>query len=408
MGSGWWDRRIPDYGDVRDPVVRARYGFLEGYVSIAGNLLLFVVKVAMGLFIGSIALYADGVHSLSDVATSAVVILGFRIASKPPDADHPFGHGRVEYIATLVIAVLLAITGIEFIMASVDKLRDPTSFTNEGYAVAIALVVMASAVAKEAMARYSLAISRRIRSEVLDADAWHHRSDAISSVGVALAIVGSSYGLTWLDPAFGIVVAIAIILVAYRLVRTASSSLLGKAPAPDLVEEIGRVARRTEGVEGVHDIAVHDYGSQKVITLHAEVREDIVLDEAHEIGDRLDARIMEVTSFPTIVHLDPLGSVPGEVKMRRVLESTMEAEPRIVSYHRVQVLRRSGRDEITLHLIVDSEMTVDESHEMCHRLEDSLAELHGPCKVIIHFEPCVNDCVVCRIECENRDRADTG
>ena len=408
MGSGWWDRRIPDYGNVSDPAVRARYGFLEGYVSIAGNVLLFVVKVTLGLFIGSIALLADGVHSLSDVATSAVIILGFRIASKPPDADHPFGHGRVEYIATLVIAILLAITGIEFIMASVDKLHDPTSLENEGYAMAIALVVLASAVAKEAMARYSSAISRRIGSEALEADAWHHRSDAISSVGVALAIVGSSYGLTWLDPIFSIVVAIIIIFVAYRLVRTASSSLIGQAPTPDLVEEIGRVARGTEGVEGVHDIAVHDYGSQKVITLHAEVREDMVLEEAHEIADRLDARLIEVTSFPTIVHLDPQGSVPSEVKMRMVLEPALKAEPRVVSYHRVQVLHRSGRDEISLHLIVDRHMSVEESHEMCHRLENSLAELHGPCKVIIHFEPCVDDCVVCQIECENKDGADTG
>ena len=408
MDSGWWDRRIPDYGDVSDPAVRARYGFLEGYISIAGNVLLSVVKLALGLFIGSIALVADGVHSLSDVATSAVVILGFRIASKPPDADHPFGHGRVEYIATLVIAILLAITGIEFIMASVDRLRDPTSLENEEFAMAIAMVVLASAVVKEAMARYSLAMSRRIKSEVLEADAWHHRSDAISSVGVAIAIVGSSYGLTWLDPVFGIVVAIIIILVAYRLVKTASSALIGEAPPSDLVEEIGRVAKGTEGVEGVHDIAVHDYGSQKVITLHAEVRDDMVLEEAHEIADRLDARLMEVTSFPTIIHLDPQGSVPGEVKMRRVLESAFKDEPRIVSYHRVQVLHRSGRDEISLHLIVDSHMSVEESHDMCHRLEGSLGEIHGPCKVIIHFEPCVDDCVVCQIECEKKDGADLG
>ena len=131
MGDGWWERRIPDYGDASDPAVRARYGYLEGYVSIAGNVLLFAVKVVLGLFIGSIALLADGVHSLSDVATSAVVLVGFRMASKPPDVDHPFGHGRVEYIATLVIAVLLAITGLEFIITSLDELGDPAPLENE-------------------------------------------------------------------------------------------------------------------------------------------------------------------------------------------------------------------------------------------------------------------------------------
>jgi cation diffusion facilitator family transporter len=403
MGEGWWERRIPDYGDTSDPAVRARYGYLEGYVSIAGNVLLFAVKVALGLFIGSIALLADGVHSLSDVATSAVVILGFRMAAKPPDADHPFGHGRVEYIATLVIAVLLAITGIEFIVASVDGLRDPSSLENEGYAVIVALIVLASAVAKEAMARYSSAISRRIGSDVLEADAWHHRSDAISSVGVAIAILGTGWGLTWLDPFFGVVVALIIIAVAYRLVRTASSSLIGEAPPAGLVDEIDRVASATEGVEGVHDIAVHDYWPQKVITLHAEVRDDLVLDEAHEIADRLDARLREVTSYPTIIHLEPAGSVKGEARTRRVLESILVDEPQVVSYHRVQVIRRSGRDEISLHLIVHREMSVEESHDMCHRLERSLEELHGPCKVIVHFEPCVDDCLACRIECERKE-----
>jgi divalent metal cation (Fe/Co/Zn/Cd) transporter len=192
-------------------------------------------------------------------------------------------------------------------------------------------------------------------------------------------------------------------LVAYRLVRTASSSLIGEAPSPDLVGEIDRVANATEGVEGVHDIAVHDYGPQKVITLHAEVRDDLVLEEAHEIADRLDARLQEVTSYPTIIHLDPAGSEPAGGRLRRVLESALDVEPRVVAYHRVQVLRRSGRDEISLHLIVDGDMSVEESHDMCHRLERSLEHVHGPCKVIVHFEPCVDDCVACRIECEGRD-----
>ena len=145
MSEGWWDRAIPDYGDASDPDVRARYGYLEGWVSVGGNVGLFGLKVALGLFIGSIALLADGVHSLSDVATSAVVILGFRLAAKPPDEGHPFGHGRVEYIATLIIAVLLALVGLEFILVSFDKLQDPSSFVNEAYAVHVALVVLASA-----------------------------------------------------------------------------------------------------------------------------------------------------------------------------------------------------------------------------------------------------------------------
>jgi cation diffusion facilitator family transporter len=403
MANGWWDRRVPDYGDEGDPTVRARYGSLEGWVSIGGNVGLFALKVALGLFIASIALVADGIHSLSDVATSAVVILGFRFARKPPDADHPFGHGRVEYIATLVIAVLLGITGVEFILSSVEGLRDPRPLANGGYAMVVAAVVLASAAAKEAMARFSSALSRRIGSDVLEADAWHHRSDAISSVGVAVAIVGSSRGMTVLDPAFGIVVALIIIYVGVRLVRTASDHLIGHAPDQGLMEVIREQAMGTDGVEGVHDIAVHDYGVQKVVTLHAEVRQDLVLEEAHAIADRLDARLREVTSISTIIHLDPAGTSPWEAGMEGVLASVLEREPSVVSYHRVQVLRRSGRDEVSMHLIVDGEMSVGTSHQLCHRLERALEELCGDCKVIVHFEPCVDDCEICQIHCDRRE-----
>jgi cation diffusion facilitator family transporter len=403
MAGGWWDGLVPDYGDAGDPDVRARYGYLEGWVSIGGNVALFVVKLVLGLFIASIALVADGVHSLSDVATSVVVILGFRIARKPPDADHPFGHGRVEYIATLVIAVLLGITGLRFIVTSVGDLGDPKPLENGEYAMAVAAVVMLTALAKEALARFCSAVSRRIGSDALEADAWHHRSDALSSVGVALAILGSSYGLTILDPIFGIVVALIIIYVGFRLVRTASDQLMGRAPDEGLVEEIRAQALETDDVEGVHDIAVHDYGVQKVITLHAEVREDMVLEEAHEVADRLDARLREVTPFPTIVHLDPAGTSPWAEGMEGVLSSVLEREPQVVSYHRVQVIRRSGRDEVSMHLIVDGEMSVADSHQLSHRLERELEEQCGEeCKVIVHFEPCVDDCSECQIECERK------
>jgi len=194
--------------------------------------------------------------------------------------------------------------------------------------------------------------------------------------------------------------------VGVRLVRTASDQLIGHAPDEGLVEVIREQARGTEGVEGVHDIAVHDYGVQKVITLHAEVREDLVLDEAHQIADRLDSRLREVTAFPTIIHLDPSGTSPWEDGIERVIASVLEAEAKVVSYHRVQVLRREGSDQVSMHLIVDGEMSVAESHQLSHRLEHALEErCRERCRVIVHFEPCVSECGECQIHCDRRDGA---
>lgn len=399
MAAGWWDGLLPDYGDASDPAVRARYGYLEGWVGILGNAGLFAGKLLLGLLIGSIALVADAFHSLSDVATSGVVVLGFRYAKKPADEHHPYGHGRVEHIATLVIAVLLAIAGVELVMQSVERLSDPPGLMHEELVLLVAAIVLASAAAKEAMARYSSAISRRIGSDVLEADAWHHRSDAVSSVAVALSLVGTHYGLTHLDPVFGIVVAVIIVYVAVRLVRTSSSSLIGEAPDEGLVEEVTRVAKGVDGVEGVHDIEVHDYGTQKVITLHAEVARGLSADEAHAIADSLDSRLVEVTSHPTIIHVDPEGSEARDEVWRTSLEALLEMEPGVISFHRVKFMRREGREELTMHLIVDADMSVEDSHQLSHRLEAGLRERCGDCSVIVHFEPCVKDCEACRINC---------
>ena len=184
---------IPEYGDIKDPNVRAKYGYLEAAVSIIGNFLLFVLKLILGMFINSIALIADAFHTLSDVGTSGVVIFGFRLAKKPPDKEHPFGHGRVEYIATMVIAILLVIVGFEFIRQSFERIIHMEYLSNDDFALIIGIVICISAVVKEMMAQFGAAIGKKIDSDVLLADAWHHRSDAIASVAVGISIIGSAY-----------------------------------------------------------------------------------------------------------------------------------------------------------------------------------------------------------------------
>ncbi len=408
MPGDRWGRLIPDLGDASDPLVRSRYGALEGWVSILGNLGLFALKLVVGLFISSLAVIADAFHSLSDVATSGVVILGFRFAKKPPDSHHPHGHGRVEHIATLVIAVLLAITGFELVLKSVEKLRDPSPLANEEYAVLVAVIVLASAGAKELLARWASAMGRRIGSDVLEADAWHHRSDAISSIGVALSVVGTSYGIEVLDPVFGVFVAVIIIYVGAKLVRSSASSLIGEAPDRGLVEDVRALAARVDGVEGVHDITVHDYGSRKVIALHVEVATGLTVDEAHSIADALDSRLKEVTSTSTIIHIDPKGMQSSGEAWREELEAFIEGERSVVSHHQVRVFRGKARDELTMHLIVDKDMSVEDSHELCHRLEAWMNERYGNCNVTVHFEPCKGNCPTCKMTCDERSDVTTG
>ncbi len=394
---------IPDYGNPDDPVVRARYGYLEGIVSIIGNTVLFVIKLILGLFINSIALIADSVHTLSDVGTSVVVIVGFKISKKPSDTIHPYGYGRVEYIATVIIAVLLVITGFGFIQQSVERILNSVSITNQQYAILIGVVVLFSALLKEWMARFSLALGKKINSDVLTADAWHHRSDALASLGVGVSIIGSSYGYPLLDPIFGIIVSLIIIYVGIVFGKTSAHYLIGKSPDGTLIDSIQGIGRQLKGVKDIHDISLHDYGTNKIITLHAEVDKDLSLDEAHAIADALEQKITEVMHYSTIIHVEPTTFHRDTVIRKKVIENILDKQKGVISFHNLLFIRRSEKDDISMHLIVNKRMSVQESHELSHRIEAIIQRIYGSCDVHIHLEPCEpTDCPMCMTPCDEK------
>ena len=400
-------RLIPKYGKIDNPKVRAKYGYLEAIVSIIGNSLLFLLKLFLGIYINSIALIADGVHSLSDTATSGVVIFGFRIAAKEPDKEHPHGHGRAEYIATLIISILLLIVGLGFIQQSIERIITGETLLNQEYAILISIIVIISAIVKEAMARYSNAIAKKIDSDVLKADAWHHRSDAISSIGVAIGIIVSQYGFPILDPIFGIIVSIIIIYVGVDLLKRASNFLIGKAPDVKIIKQIKEIALNTDNVKGIHDLSIHDYGTKKILTLHVEVDSSLQLDEAHKIADNLEENIKKQTKYSTIIHLDPTHNISKTSQnineKRKLIRTILDKQKEIKSYHKVSIIQSGEKNKIKMHLVVDKDMPVKESHELCHALKTLLKKQYDSCDVDIHFEPCIDNCKICTLSCEKKE-----
>ncbi|UCH88222.1 MAG: cation-efflux pump [Thermoplasmata archaeon] len=391
---------IPDYGDISDPNIRAKYGYLEGFVSIIGNSILFVLKLILGLFINSIALIADAFHTLADVGTSGVVIFGFKMAKKPADKKHPFGHGRAEYIATLIIAVLLFLAGLGFIQQSIGRFIEVEDFLNSEYAYIIGIVIIISAIAKELMAQFSTALGKKIKSDILIADAWHHRSDAIASVAVGLSIIGSNYGYPILDPIFGIIVSLIIIYVGIDLIRRTSDTLIGSAPEKGIIERIKNIIEPMEGVEDVHNIHIHDYGTSKIISLHVNMKKKMSFEEAHNIADMIEERIMDKLNYSTIIHLEPKDTPSDENLSKIIIEDILKKQKEIISFHKVQITRRGNKDDIRMHITVDEDMPVGDSHKLCHRLENIIEEKCGNCNLDIHLEPCKKNCVVCRRSCD--------
>jgi len=394
---------IPDYGDVNDPAVRAKYGYLEGKVSIIGNVVLFIVKLTLGLFINSIALIADSVHTLSDVGTSFIVIVSFKIAKKPSDTKHPFGYGRVEYIATMIIAVLLVITGIGFIQQSIERILQSVRITHQQYAVVIGGVIIVSAVVKEWMARFSVALGKKIKSDILVADAWHHRSDALTNVGVGISIIGASYGYPLFDPVFGVVVSLVIVYVGFTLGKTSAQFLIGKSPDIDLVKRVKEIGRVIKGVKDIHDISVHDYGTRKIITLHAEVDKSLLLDEAHGIADELEEKILEKLHCSTIIHIEPTEFLRDSFYTTRLIENILEKQKSVISFHNIRIIRRYETDDISMHLVVNKDMSIQDSHQLCHQIEAVIQKKYGSCDVHIHLEPCQHShCPICSVSCEKK------
>jgi len=281
-------------------------GYTEGWLSVILNTILFGVKIWAGVKSDSVAMVADAWHTLSDTFTSLIIIAGFWLAARPPDKQHPFGHGRAEVISAIIIGTLLAVVAISFLNESVMRLENyqAARFTS------LAIVVFGvSVVIKEALAQFSFWAGREIDSRALLADGWHHRSDAIASGLIVAGALAGSY-FWWIDGVMGIFVAALILYVTYGVLKGAVSSILGERPDPRLEEQVRTIIKQTTPVAScVHHLHLHRYGEHVELTLHVKLPQQMNLEEAHELASRLeDAIRTELNCEPTI-HLEPRDDV---------------------------------------------------------------------------------------------------
>jgi len=296
-------KTIKDHENTKDLKVRSGYGRLEGWVSIVINLVLFLLKLVAGIMIRSVALTTDAMHTLFDSITSIVVIVGFKAAERPSDSEHPFGHGRVEPIATLIIAVLLFMTGFEMLKSSIEAIIKP-KVTSAG--VGILIFVFLALIIKELLARFSKQLGIMIDSKTLMADYLHHRSDVLATALVLAGLVMSNYGLKRIDGVMGVFVSLIIAYSGYRIGREAISPLLGEAPSPEKIKKIRDIALGVKDVQGVHDIICHEYGQIELCSLHVEVSESASPVELHGIAEVVEKDVAGEINGRVVVHVDPV------------------------------------------------------------------------------------------------------
>jgi cation diffusion facilitator family transporter len=285
----------------------SRIGIICGWVSVLGNILIFVFKYWYGMKLDSVSMRAEAFHTLSDSLTSLVVIAGLWIAHLKPDLQHPFGHGRAESLAAVIVGTLLGVVGMTFMQQSVLRLHEVQGMT---FSLAAVLVFGVSVVLKEAMAQYAFYIGRKIKSTALIADGWHHRSDGIAS-GIVAAGILAGRTWWWVDGVLGIVVSLLIFYTAYDIIRHSSSMLLGEEGDQATLEHIRSVVcAAVPKLDGIHHVHVHTYGDHTECTFHIRQAGSMTLKESHARAEAAEQALRRELDIEATVHVDPLEEAP--------------------------------------------------------------------------------------------------
>lgn len=280
-----------------------KYIVREGWLSILGNIFLFALKYWAGIATGSLALIADAWHTLSDSVSSVIVLIGGKISRKPADNDHPFGHGRAEHIAAIIIGVLLAIVAFDFVVGAIDKFGTKEK-TNFGTIAWVATII--SIVVKEGMAQYAFWAAKKAKSSILKADGWHHRTDALSSIIILIGIAVGNY-FWWTDAVLSFIVALMIGWASYQILSKEITSLLGERPSDELLLEIRETAQKAcKQPLHLHHIHIHNYGNHTEMSCHIKLPPEMPLDEAHEICTKIEIAIKKGFGYISTVHPEPI------------------------------------------------------------------------------------------------------
>jgi cation diffusion facilitator family transporter len=277
-------------------------GFIEGWLSVFINTILFALKLWVGIISNSVAMIADAWHTLSDTFTSVIVIFGFWISKKPPDEKHPFGHGRAELISATAISILLAVVGINFIMDSINQLKNHQSLI---FGKAAIIVFVLSIFIKEGLAQFSIWAGKKIESKSLIADGWHHRSDAIAS---GLIVIGGLLGryFWWIDGVLGLIISLLIFKVAVDIFRKTSDTIMGEKMQSEIEMKIKNIIQKNIGENYIpHHFHIHSYLNHKEITFHLYCPLDENISEIHEKIDSIERIIRNELQMEAIIHVEP-------------------------------------------------------------------------------------------------------
>lgn len=299
---------VKDRENVKSPLVRRAYGTLASITGILLNLLLATAKFLAGSLIGSIAIRADAINNFSDAGSSVVSLISFKLSAKPADRDHPFGHARIEYVASMIVAFLILHVGLDLVSESIKKLISPIA---PDFSTVVVIILVASIAAKLWLSLFNRRLGKRIDSDVMRATSVDALSDAVATSAVLISVLVTPYLPTsvapYVDPVMGLIVAVLIFVAGGRVLNDTKNSILGEAPSAETVELIERVVGEYPDAIGIHDLVVHNYGPGRTLaSLHVEVDGHRDIFASHDTIDLIERRLREEYGIECSIHLDPI------------------------------------------------------------------------------------------------------
>ncbi|WP_315117853.1 cation diffusion facilitator family transporter [uncultured Clostridium sp.] len=378
---------IKDSENTNTENVRNSYGFLGSIVGIIVNTILFIVKLFVGIITKSISVTADAFNNLSDATSSLITMIGFKLASKPADKEHPFGHGRIEYLSGLIVSFMVILVGFEFIKSSYSRIINPIPVQFKTLSFVLILLSIGT---KVWLSRFNSFIGKKINSTALQASSLDALGDVFTSSCVALSLVISKWTTFPIDGYIGVLVSLFIMYSGYNLIKDTLSPLLGEAPDEDLVNKIINGVLSYRYISGVHDLIIHNYGPGKFMaSIHAEVPKDISLVKIHEIIDRAEKELSEELNIILVIHMDPINTDDEEVNYaREELEKIIKNYPVITSLHDFRIVGEGEKKNLIFDIVIDYKQPLTEEFQanIIENIDRDIKNIHPQYNAVITID----------------------
>ena len=377
-------RLIPNYENIKSPDVRHSYGMLCGIVGILLNILLFTGKFLAGVFSHSIAITADALNNLSDAGSSFITLAGFKLASQKPDPDHPYGHGRMEYLSGLFVSLLILLMAVELLKTSLDKILHPQDTLINPLVITILVV---SILVKLYMSYYNQTIGKKIDSAALLATATDSRGDSISTLLVLVSSLISLFTGIQIDGWCGLLVGIFILYSGFTAAKDTINPLLGQAPDKEYVEEIERIVTSHDLILGIHDMMVHDYGPGRVVvSLHAEVPANGDILEMHDLIDHIEHDLADSCHCEAVIHMDPIAVNDPEVdSLKKLVDSVITDIDPGLRFHDFRIVKGPTHTNLIFDVLVPYQFGIEDS-ELIFLIDEGIKKMNPSYFTVIKID----------------------